>query len=317
MLHSWQGLELLQHLAVHFAEARSLEVGPVCVDRQREHAVGDESQRLRLQIAQGDRKERGGHDQQRRQRDLYHDERFERCAAERTRSSAGRQHVPDIDLARRARPGRGQCPVRSAWSRPALKSSTFLSGRICRSVDAPNSGQEPDQHIDAPRGGEHTERSTGHRDEERFREQLARQAGRLAPSARQTERSRCRAAARARKRLARLAHPSTSSTATIASIACTGLPYRSRNSERPDDAGARSSDLNAWARARSDSALVAGEVLLKRARSGRPARPRATRPVRGAPPAPSISRNSAPLIRRAGRSDRHAARPAVRRIREA
>ena len=43
---------LLQHLVVSLAQALSLEAGPVCVDRQREHAVGDEPKRLRLQIAE-------------------------------------------------------------------------------------------------------------------------------------------------------------------------------------------------------------------------------------------------------------------------
>ena len=71
VLHAWQRLKPLQHLAVSLAQALILEAGPVCVDRHHQHAVGHEPQRLRLQIAQAHRKECGRHDQHRRQRDLY------------------------------------------------------------------------------------------------------------------------------------------------------------------------------------------------------------------------------------------------------
>jgi hypothetical protein len=99
---------------------------------------------------------------------------------------------------------------------------------------------------------------------------------RLAPSARQIERSRCRVAAPARKRLARLAHPSTNSTPTIASIACTGLPYRSRNSGRPVEEGASSTDLNPCAEhAPSGSCRQRGTAEMPR--SGRRRLPRRAR----------------------------------------
>ena len=75
VLDAGQRLELLQDLAVNRAQAVTLDVGPVSVDRQHEHAVGDEAQRLRLQVAQADREQCGRHDQDRRQRDLHDDER--------------------------------------------------------------------------------------------------------------------------------------------------------------------------------------------------------------------------------------------------
>ena len=73
--------ERLQHLAVNLTEARALDAGPVRVHRQGEDAIGDESQRLRPQIAQSDRKQRGHHDQHRREGDLQHEEDLERRAA--------------------------------------------------------------------------------------------------------------------------------------------------------------------------------------------------------------------------------------------
>ena len=77
--------------------------------------------------------------------------------------------------------------------------------------------------------------------------------------------------------------------ATIASIACTGLPYRSRNSGRPAADGRKVQRLEGLARGRSDIVLSPAEVLLEPPRSGRRRRPRASRPARGAPSARAIS----------------------------
>ena len=153
----------------------------------------------------------------------------------------------------------GATPMPSPASVDAARvnSSTFLSGWTCRSVESPTPGRKPTSTSTAQDAT--STPSTPPAIAMRSVSDSSWRANRrrLAPSARRTERSRCRAAARARNKVLRFAHASTNRTATMASIACTGLPYRSRNSGRPDDEGASSRRLKDCARARSDSRVSA------------------------------------------------------------
>ena len=129
-------------------------------------------------------------------------------------------------------PRRGHTNAQSSQHRRGQREQQHVPVRMHLQVGGKSeSRQEPDQSIDRPGRDEHTECAARHRYEEAFRKQLARQSP-AAGAERQADRE-IRAAAPPRApetRYSRFAHASTSSTATITSIACTGLPYRSRNS---------------------------------------------------------------------------------------
>ena len=133
-----------------------------------------------------------------------------------------------------------------------------------------------------------------------------------APSARHTERSRCRPAARARNRLARLAQPSTSSTATMPSASCTaGRTAPGTPGVRTTTRRVRPIGMPATAFAPASAGRCRG-ISETRHRGQKP-RPASDTPARAAPRARATSTASVPRCRRAAWSHRHGVRPAGRR----
>ena len=95
-LHAWQRPQPLQRLPVHLGQPLTFEARAIGIDRHREHAVGDEPEWLRPQVAERGQQQHRRHHEHRRQRHLDDDEQPECAAAHRDRASAGRECVAHV-----------------------------------------------------------------------------------------------------------------------------------------------------------------------------------------------------------------------------